>query len=220
MRTTNGTTTAKTESVLAQPALKPNGTGAAAAKKSSIFDDMEAVRAANLAAFGGEQEETATAIKAGRPSKSVYFRCPLDPGLYLPTQVWQSDEDSSKSYFVAAHLWHLEDLQGGLRSVLLCPWMGADGSLGLWPVPASGENEWSTSALSAIAAAKTQYVRVQSDRKLGRYRIFYPRQALPEKLFPPALSLADFCSAVFGSEGVVDTEDHQLIRHLRGLDTE
>ena len=68
----------------------------------------------------------------------------------MPAQIWQGDDDSKKSFFVTARLWNLEDLQGGLRAVLLAPWMGADGSLGLWAVPGSNENEWSTSALAAV----------------------------------------------------------------------
>lgn len=214
---TNGTT-AETESVTApaSPAPKLNG---AATSKASIFSDMAALRAETQAAFGGEVEETATAIKAGRPPKTVYFRCPAEADMYMPAQVWQADDDSKKSFFITARLWSLEDLQGGLRAVLLAPWMGADGSLGLWAVPGSNENEWSTSALAAVTAAKTRWVRVQSDRKLGRYRVFNPHQELPDKPFP-ALSLGDFCASVFGGDGVVDSEDHKLIRRLRGLDTE
>jgi hypothetical protein len=143
-------------------------------KKSdgSPFDDFEKLRAKNTAAFAGETE-TSTSIRLGKPPKSLYFRCPTDQEMYLPAQVWVGDDDDRGPYFVDVDLRNLEDLQGGLRAVILCPWMGADGTLGLWPVSASDTSEWAESARHAISEAKKSWIRIQSDKKENRYRVFF-----------------------------------------------
>jgi hypothetical protein len=186
-------------------------------KKSggSPFDDFEALRAKNTAAFAGETE-ISSSIRLGKPPKNLYFRCPTAPDMYVPAQVWTADDDNRKIYYVEAGLWDLEDLQGGLRPVILSPWMGADGSLGLWPVSASDTSEWAESARHAVAEAKKGWIRIQSDTRAQRYRIFYPHSPIQSRSWP-GLALPDFCKSAFGSR-VVITEDDQLIRQLRNIE--
>src|SRR5215472_2067861 len=103
---------------------------------SSPFDDMDALRKANKAAFEGEKEG-AVVVLLGRPKKEIYARFHRDDDYYLSAYVWAETDDSRVMYFVTNNLWDLEDLQGGLRAVTLAPWLGSDGSVGLWPMPAS-----------------------------------------------------------------------------------
>jgi hypothetical protein len=135
--------------------------------------------------------------------------------MYLPAQVWVGDDDDRGPYFVDVDLRNLEDLQGGLRAVILCPWMGADGTLGLWPVSASDTSEWAESARHAISEAKKSWIRIQSDKKENRYRVFYPHNPVRSRPWPD-LTLKDFCKGAFRSK-VVTSEDDPLIRQLRNL---
>jgi len=210
--------TSKSSSETSEPGRSNGATPPRSAKKSggSPFDDFEKLRAKNEAAFAGETE-VSTSIRLGKPAKDLYFCCPTDPGMYLPAQVWTADEDAKRTYYVDADLWDLSDLQGGLRPVILCPWMGADGTLGLWCVSASDASEWAESARQAVAEAKNGYIRIQSDMKARKYRVFHPHSPIPARPWPD-LALPDYCKGAFGSK-VVTSESAALILQLRNLDT-
>ena len=181
--------------------------------KFSPFDDMEALRKSNKAAFEGEKE-TAVVVTLGRPKKELYVRFHLNEDFYLPSCIWAESDDSRKIYYIASHLWSLEDLQGGMRAVILAPWLGADGSLGLWPASASSAaGEWYTSAQEVLTVGKREWIRIQADNREKIYRYYTPKKPVPHREWPN-LTFGEICKRAFGSRVVMD-EDHELIRKLR-----
>lgn len=191
-------------------ASRVRGNGAA---PSSPFDDIEALRKSNKAAFGGEKEGPVTVI-LGRPKKEVYVRFRDDDAYYLPAYVWTVSDDSRVIYFITNNLWDLEDLQGGLRAVILAPWLGSDNSIGIWAAPASSTaGSWYDSGQEVLAVGRREWIRMQTDTKERRYRYFLPTKPVPDRDWPD-LNFGEMLKRAFGSR-VVDTEDHELIRKLR-----
>jgi len=189
------------------------GNGAVPPTSASPFDDMEALRKSNKEAFEGEKEGAAH-VDLGKPRKELYVRFHEDDSFYLPSYVWAQSDDSRVMYYVVNNLWNLEDLVGGLRAVILAPWLGADGSLGLWPASASSTaGKWYDSAQEVLSIGRKEWVRLQTDNKEKQYRYFLPKNPLPEKEWP-RLSFGEICKRAFGSR-VVASEDHELIRKLR-----
>ncbi len=198
----------------AQHGLKSQGNGAAPPISASPFDDMEALRKSNKEAFAGEKEGAALVV-LGKPKKELYVLFHQDDSFYLPSYVWAQSDDSRVMYYVTNNLWTLEDLVGGLRAVILAPWLGADGSLGLWAVPASSTaGTWYDSAQEILTAGRATYIRMQTDNKERKYRYYLPQKPVPKREWPPGLTLGDICKRAFGSR-VVTNEDHELIRKLR-----
>jgi hypothetical protein len=191
-----------------KPAPKPR------AKGKSPFTTIEELRGKNEKAFAGEVE-VSSAVSYGRPDKAVYFRCPKDEGMYLQAKIWVDGKDQRKAYYVDPDMWDLEDLQGALKPVLLVPWMGANGELGLWAISLNDSSEWSESAHRAVAEAKEGWIRVQSVKEEGYYKIIYPKKPIKDRLWPE-YTVLDFCAKAFGSRYVV-SEDDALIRNLRNL---
>jgi hypothetical protein len=191
------------------------GNGAAAPDDEAIFDDVEALREANKDAFAGETEAP-SGIVSGRPKKELYVRFHPDDGFYLPAHVWSptSDDSKQKPYYILQHLWSLEDLQGGLRAVVLATWMGVDGSLGLWDVPASsGAGDWALSGQQILAAGRRSWLRIQADSKEKYYRHFLPQNPIPDRPWPE-MTFSEILRKAFKGR-VVTSEDHELIRRLR-----
>jgi hypothetical protein len=190
------------------------GNGATPPNKPSIFDDMEALRRSNKEAFEGERE-SASVVTPGKPKKELYVRFHPDDDFYLPSYVWAESDDSRKMYYIANDMWTLEDLQGGLRAVILAPWLGADGSLGLWAASgSSAAGDWYTSAQEVLEAGRREWIRMQTDNKEKLYRYYRPKNPIPDRKWPAHLDLGEILKRAFGSRVVTD-ENHELIRKLR-----
>jgi hypothetical protein len=174
---------------------------------------MAALRQSNKEAFEGERE-SASVVTPGKPKKELYIKFHPDESFYLTSYIWSESDDSRRMYYIANNLWTLEDLQGGLRAVILAPWLGADGSLGLWAASASSAaGEWYTSAQEVLAVGKTEWIRMQTDNKEKIYRYYRPTKPLPDRQWPE-LTFGEILKRAFGSRVVID-EDHELIRRLR-----
>jgi hypothetical protein len=178
-----------------QPAIQTIGNGSQPATKFpetsrqtkprivSPFDDMAQLRKQNQAAFKGEREGS-SAVDLAMPVKELYVRFHPDNDYYLPSMVWSPTADRRRLYYVASSLWDLEDLQGGLRAVILAPWLGAGGEAGIWAASASeSARDWYTSAQEIITVGRGEWIRVQSDMSAGKYRYFRPEDPVPDCVF-------------------------------------
>ena len=198
---------------LPPPSAAAASDGEAAPKKWSPFDDMKALRASNKAAFGGENEGPLS-VTLGRPKKELYVRFRDDDDYLLPSQCWSETDDSRVLYYVTNNLWDLEDLQGGLRAVILAAWLGCDGTTGVWAAPGSSiAGSWYDSGQEILAIGRKGWVRIQTHNKEKRYLHFLPVNPVPDRDWPD-ISFGDMLKKAFGSR-VVDSAEHELIRKLR-----
>jgi hypothetical protein len=200
------------------PPPEENGADEAPAL-AGFFDDIDALRRRNAEAFKGETAGPVE-IDLVKPVKETYVRFHPDPAFYLEACLWNSTAGKTerrKLYYVDAPLWDLEDLQGGLKPYILAPWIGADKTLGLWPVSAGGNvggGEWNEAAHEIVARGKLEWIRVQSDTNAKTYRWFLPHTPLAPPEWPP-YKLGFWLQRAFGSR-IITNENHEIIRKLRG----
>jgi predicted DNA-binding transcriptional regulator AlpA len=107
------------------------------------------------------------------------------------------------------------------RPVLLQLAITRKGVLFIWPLTLpSDENplgrSWHESALKAAEIAKTHWVRITSDRGLNGYRVRKAEGNLSEPEWPTDKSFSYLLMIAF-SDRIIMTEDHPVVRKLRGL---
>jgi hypothetical protein len=92
------------------------------------------------------------------------------------------------------------------------------GNLFLWrTVPAeapNGDNAWNVSGRSALAAAKKQWVRVESDTAGGDYKYHIVEIDVPEPVWP-AHKMGDYLQLAVAGR-IIEEVSHPLIQRLLG----
>jgi hypothetical protein len=182
----------------------------------SIFDDLEAIRLSPDAAATAGTREVLRHVPVRKPNRNEFVRVHPDADMALATGVFV-DREEQEVFFVIPEL--RAELAGELKPVLLVTTISRQGVVFLWPVPLPDEggrrNAWSETAREACELAKTTWIRMPPDMSLGAYRIFKAEGQLsgpvwPEKTLPDLLKLGF-------KDRIVDSEDHPVIRRLRGL---
>jgi len=77
-------------------------------------------------------------------------------------------------------------------------------------------NSYNRSRMEHYERAKTDWVKIAANKDLGAYDIFIPKATLPEPEWPekPA-SITDALEITF-KDRYVDTEDHPVLKRIRG----
>lgn len=183
--------------------------------KPSFFDDIEAIRMDTSALALGVQE-IATGPPVRKPSRQEFFRVHPDPSMSLITSVYV-DQDQRETHYVPPRM--RDALLGEARAALLLPAITAQNVLMIWPLMLSLDsgrrNGWADTAQEAVEYAKKDWVRMSADMALGGYRVYRAQGSLPDPKWPEK-SLQELLDAAF-RDLVIDSEDHPVIRRLRGL---
>jgi hypothetical protein len=170
----------------------------------SIFDTAESVR------------EILSAVPVRKPNRTDYFRTHPDPNMCLPTTVLVDRDEQDEIFFVPPDMRGV--LAGELKHVLLQVTITRQGVLLLWPInlPLDGRHcPWAETSRQAAELAKSSWVRMASDRPLGAYRIFRAEGEIPEPRWPDK-TFGELLQIAFRGR-IIDSEDHPVIRRLRGL---
>ena len=97
--------------------------------------------------------------------------------------------------------------------------MNRDGEVFLWPLklPAAGArpNPWTESMTLAIETAKKSWVRVSANMAGQRYTIQLANNQQIGNPWRASLSMEELVNSAFEGR-VIDTDDHPVIRRLRG----
>lgn len=92
------------------------------------------------------------------------------------------------------------------------------GTLFLWPCKLPGpdgrSNSWHESALDAAERARTQWIRMKSDRSLGAYQIYEPLDKLSEPEWPD-YPFQRILEVAFRDRHLTSL-DHPVVKRLRG----
>jgi hypothetical protein len=177
----------------------------------------EAVNTSEEVVSGTAVGEHTGAYAYGRPSQDQAFRvCPdpeWDPAVLI---VHLTDESGRKIPYLVAGGIRKKVVQtysiARLRKLVL--WQTTSGRMGLWEIAATDSgNTWCASALTAVAFAKKQWVRVESDQGRGRFRTLeYPFQD-QEPVWPKGERL-NILKAVFTDERLITKMDHPVLSRL------
>ena len=89
----------------------------------------------------------------------------------------------------------------------------------LFPVPQPDErghwNQWHKSAGQAVMEARKHWVRIQPDRSINGYEVYVAEGNLAEPQWPNK-TINEYLSIAF-RDSIIDSEDHPIIRQLRGF---
>ena len=184
-------------------------------KPNSIFSDLSALRLSQDA-IGGAAREILSHVPVRKPNKHDFFRVHPSPEMSLATAIFD-DKDEREVFFVEPSM--REALLGETKPVLLVPFITRQGVVGIWPIALPGDggrrNEWHETARDAAERGKTHWTRLAADMSLGAYRIYQAEGELSDPVWPDR-TLSELLEIAF-RDRIISTEDHPVIRRLRGL---
>jgi hypothetical protein len=186
--------------------------------RKSIFDDLNAFKV-DLKGAGLEgATELVSSVPVRKPQSTEFVR--VHPGEDMTiTMVLHEDKENLKSefYVVLPHMVQEMTELGGAIYAQLYTAITRQGLTMVWPVklPTGGaSNPWQETALAAVEASKTNWVRLFADMGRGHYRVMKAEGDLdePEFMNKPFNELLEM-----GFNGrVIDSSDHPICRKLRG----
>ncbi len=194
------------------PAVYP-GTGS----KPSLINIEEMRLSQDFTQTAGVEKVVLT-VPVRKPSKETFFRVHAGEDYQLTTSVLELKEDGGETYLIAPSL--RESLAAeptfGLR--LLLTGVTRQGDVFVWPVRlarADGKvDTWSRSALEAANLAKTAWVRMAANMRIGGYDVCRANGVLSEPAWP-SMTFQDLLSIAF-KDHYIDTPDHPVLKRLRG----
>jgi len=187
----------------------------AAVSNNDIFANLDALRLSPDAASVNGTTEVLSHIPLRKPNRHEFFRTRVEPESWFDTGIFE-DKEEREVFFVTPAM--REALVGEIRPVILVPTLTRQGVLLLWPLklPMEGmrHNSWADTARQAAEMAKAKWVRLAPDMGLGGYRIYVAEGELPEPQWPDK-PLNEIMQIAF-RDRVVDSENHPVVRRLRG----
>jgi hypothetical protein len=194
-------------------------------KSESNTSDGNGNPFANLAALRIDQSFTGSAgvkkhlvtVPVRKPNRQEFVRVRPDANYRISPAAVIELKDDKEMFFVSPNV--VPALSGEWRPVSLFTAINRQGVVFLWPVKLPGEdgktNEWNDSAAAAVEFAMRGWVRVVSNLSLGAYETFEALGEMPEPVWPeePFEKLLQIAFR----QRFVDSEDHEVIVKLRGL---
>jgi hypothetical protein len=186
-------------------------------KKSSVFDNLEDLKVTSNDGGGGTIQEVLTHVPLERPKRQEFFRAHPDPDWSLTTSILFDDENFGRdAYLVMPQM--RGALLGDARPVLLVPVITRQGVLKFWPLKLPLDdgrpNAWFESAREAVELSKERWVCIKPDLGLGAYRILRAIGDIPDPVWPDK-PVNELLEIAFRGR-IIDSDDHPLVRRLRG----
>jgi hypothetical protein len=181
------------------------------------FPDLEA--ALGIDDDGIAVTELLINVACRKPKPTEYFRVHPNPNMARSAYVFVDREEiGGETYFVMPEA--RPYIAEHLRPVLLVTCVNRQHVPFLWPImlPDPGvnngrQNRWGTSALEAMAAAKTRWVKMTAGN--GAYRCFIAENLdLPEPQWPDR-SFLELLGIAF-KETIIADQAHPIVKRLRG----
>lgn len=181
------------------------------------FPDLEA--ALGLDDDGVAVSELLVTVACRKPKATEYFRVHPEPSMARPAYVFiDREEIGGETYFVMPEA--RPYIAEHLRPVLLVLCVNRQHVPFLWPImlPDPGvnngrQNRWGSSALEAMKAAQTHWVKMTAGS--GAYRVFIAENAnLPAPQWPTH-TFIELLGVAF-KETIIADQAHPIVKRLRG----
>ena len=154
-------------------------------------------------------------IPCKKPNRHEFVRVHPDTEMHIETATLEFKEDR-QIYLVNPKLWN--SLSSEIKPQAIFTVINRQGELSLWPVNLPGEdgstNPWNQSAIDAVEAAKTKWIRVIPNMSSGSYDIFIAEGNIPEPEWP-VMSFSKIMEISFKGK-YIETLDHPVLKALRG----
>ena len=179
--------------------------------------DVESLRVPNaLNAPELRTEKLITNIPVGKPGKQTFFRTPHDVDLFFDLCILEDHHDGKRAYAVAQAV--AVELRAEVVVKRVMPYCTGDYDIGLLALTLETvdgrSNDWNRSLWHAAEKARTQWLRLQSNMREGRYDIYVAPNFLREPIFPD-WTINQYIERAF-RERFIDSLEHPLVRRLRG----
>src|SRR5271167_4757678 len=181
----------------------------------NIFSNLDALRLSPQAAVLSGTSEVLTHIPVRKPNRHEFFRTNPNPEMWFNTGIFE-DKEEREVFFVTPVI--RDALVGEIKPVILAVTINRQSVLSLWPLKLPTEemryNAWSQTAREAAELAKTNWVSMRADMSLGGYRIYKAEGQLSDPVWPDK-TLNEILEIAF-RDRIVDSENHPVVRRLRG----
>jgi hypothetical protein len=204
------------EAIAPPPDKSSTETVEARVNAGSVFCDLASLRLseADTASLTGTRE-LLSHVPVRKPGPHEFFRVHPDPKMSLTTTVFV-DKQERETFFVEPKM--RGALIGETKPALLTTAVTTQGVVLIFPVylPIDGRTyPWWEAAREAAELAKTNWIRMVADMRLGAYRIYKAEGELPEPDWPEQ-SFAELLDIAF-RDRIIGRMDHPVVRRLRGL---
>jgi hypothetical protein len=155
-------------------------------------------------------------IPARKPNRHQWIR--VHPKWKLEVHMFEDKDSTDKDIYLVGPK-ALEALAGEWTLKILYPYMDKRGDVFFWPITLPDENgawnDWSESAYEAAQLAKKGWVRVASNKNVGAYDVFTPKNQEFEDPHWPTYDLRKLINIAFKDRYINDPE-HEIIKKLHG----
>jgi hypothetical protein len=191
-------------------------------KEIEVTEETSELPGFDLSKYAAKPLETGINIKkkivkipAERPNNQTYFRA--HPNLAQLVDIIYDADDRNKPYLINQN--KVRDLIEFTKRAILYVCVKTSNDPFLLPVhqpDAEGkQNPWHESRQAAVNEAKENWVRLQPNQKNQCYDVIVAEGNLAEPKWPE-LNIQQYLELAF-KNAIVDTEDHPLVKKLRGL---
>lgn len=167
-------------------------------------------------AEGNGVKKLITAIPVRKPHRQEFVRVNPDPEYRLdPTAVIELKEEG-EFYLLTPAI--ATQLPAEFTPMALFTAINRQGTLFIWPAKlpsADGRpNEWFRSAMEGAELAMKKWIRLVANMSLGAYEVFQAESNTQPEW--PELGFDEILKIAF-RDHYVDTIDHPVVKHLRGM---
>jgi hypothetical protein len=196
---------------------------AAAAEKntSAFFAELENYRLDETETQGlGVGREILTSVPVRRPGRKEFFRCHPDSRTTLALALFVDDgeDGDGETYLVSKDM--RETFGEDVTPTLLQLSMLRNGTIILMPlkiptVDSGRGRRWRESLMLAADIAKTQWIKITSDRGISGYRVFPALGQISEPKWPGDKTFEEYLEIAF-RDRIIKSMDHPVVRKYRG----
>jgi hypothetical protein len=157
-----------------------------------------------------------TTVKVGKPNRQDFFRINPDPAYRASLGILEVKEDRA-FYIVSPAVTQI--IPGEFYAATVFVGANRQGVPFVWPIrlpePSGKTNVWHQTALIAAETAMKKWVRIAANMSSGFYDIFMANGDLGEPEWAD-MPYNEILRLAFKNEGIIDSEDHPVIKKLRG----
>jgi hypothetical protein len=182
---------------------------------TDIFNDLTALRKATKPTV--ERKKVLVNVDVGRPPNACYFR--THPELRLKARTILQKEGTKRMFYYISPYSGMEThpkLIERLREVeLTLTYLWPGGNILVWPVPQNPDFKVWRSEQRAATLAETQWTQLAWSERLADYEVTTAENLQKDPEWPEE-SLEQILKVAFSGR-IIDNEDHDYVKELRGI---
>jgi hypothetical protein len=183
---------------------------------TAIFDDLDKLRVDSAITI--QRQNIQTACKCSKPPDNCYFRASPDPELQLEATLMRHRQERDLYFYVTPKMRTHPNVKRAMRVytlVLVTTW--PIGEYYLWPLPTMGMKPFKTdvSQHRAYDQSLQRWTIMTWDPEKRDFAV-ESAEKMDQKPIWPKESFNELLKLAFSGR-IIDNEDHEYVRQLRGI---